>query len=332
MRRKTVKNTIQYIQSVFEDVVNVENVTTHNLPMYLVDKFDFLYFRLFGRSYVLVKHKKKEELYIENIKKDIAQIMRFTNKYPVFVLPNLRLYQRKTLIKNKIAFVVPNTQIFIPNPPIYLTEKESREKTETIKFKKSTQVVFAYLFLNKVDIINAHRLAEQLGYTATTINRALNELVDKELLIQSSNGTRKKYGIPDKRKYWELGKEYLFNPVISAHLFLKDRVNMGDKRLFKSSDTALCEYSDDFDDNSNREAHYACFTNDFRELHNESYPKSIEFSFSNFVALEVLSYNPALLSKDDKVDAVTLYAQYMDNHDERVEMALDKIIEEIING
>ena len=327
-----MKDAIQYIQSVFEEVVNVENVTIPNLPRYLVDKFDFLYFRLFGNAYILVKHKNKEELFIENIKKDIAQIMRFTNKYPVFVLPNLRLYQRKSLIKNEIAFVVPDTQIFIPYPPIYLSEKETREKTETIKFKKSTQVVFAYLFLNKVDNINAHRLAELLGYTATTINRALNELVDKGLLIQSNNGTRKKYSIPDKKKYWDLGKEYLFNPVTSAHLLLRDRVNMGDKRLFKSNDTALCEYSDDFDDNPNREAHYACFTNDFSELHNNSYPKSIEFSFSSFVALEVLSYNPALLSNDDKVDAVTLYAQYMDNHDERIEIALDKIIEEIING
>lgn len=327
-----MKSAIQYIQSVFADTINIENLNISNLPLYLTEKFDFIYFDLYENAYVLAEYKKKQDLFIENIEKDIVQIKRFTHRNPIFVFPNLRLKQRESLIKNKISFVLPETQIFIPYPPIYLTEKEEREKITTEKFKKSSQVIFAYLLLNKVENINAHRLSELLGYSVTTANRALNELVDKGLLIQSSNGTRKKYSIPDKSEYWNIGKDFLFNPVSNAYLLLKNRVNIGDKRLFKSGETALCEYSDDFDESPNRETYFACYSKYSGEVTNNSYPHSIEFSFSSFVALESMVYDPALLSKDDKIDPVSLYAQYIDKHEERVEMALDKIIEEIING
>ena len=291
-----------------------------------------MYFDLYENTYILAEYKEKQDLFIENIEKDITQIKRLTNRDPVFVFNWLRLTQRENLIKNKISFVVPETQIFIPYPPIYLTESEAREKTATDEFKKSTQVVFAYLLLNNVDNINAHRLAERLGYSVPTMNRALNELVDKGLLIQNSNGTRKKYLIPNKRDYWEFGKKFLFNPVSGSYLFLKERVNMDDNRLYKSGDTALSEYSDDFDENSNHEKHYACHSKVFSEMHNNNYPKTIEFSMRSFVLLESLVYDPAFLSKDDKIDPVSLYAQYLDKHDERVEMALDKIFEVILNG
>lgn len=327
-----LNNAIQYIQRVFSDVANIEKSNFHKLPIYLTDKFDFMCFDLYGNAYILAEYKEKQDLFIENIEKDISQIKRLTNRNPVFVFNWLRLTQRENLIKNKISFVVPETQIFIPYPPIYLTESEAREKTVTDEFKKSTQVVFAYLLLNNVDNINAHRLAERLGYSVPTMNRALNELVDKDLLIQNSNGTRKKYTIPNKRDYLELGKKYLFNPVSGAYLLLKERVNIGDNRLYKSGDTALSEYSDDFDEDSNHEKHYACYSKVFSEMHNNCYPKTIEFSMRSFVLLESFAYDPALLSKDDKIDPISLYAQYLDKNDERVEMAFDKIFEEIING
>lgn len=329
---KIMNSAIQYIQSVFFDVVKIEKFKVSNLPIYLTDKFDFICFDLYGNDYVLAEYKEKQDLFIENIEKDITQIKRLTCRNPVFVFNGLRLTQRESLIKNKISFVVPNAQIFIPYPPIYLTETETKEKVITDKFKKSTQVVFAYLLLNNVDSINAHKLSEKLGYSVPTMNRALNELVDKGLLIQISSGTRKKYSIPNKKDYWELGKKYLFNPVSGSYLFLKERVNIGDERLYKSGDTALSEYSDDFDENINHEIHYACYSRVFNEMHNNNYPKTIEFSMRSFVMLEDLVYDPALLSNDDRIDPVTLYAQYLDKYDERVEMAFDRIFEEIING
>ena len=56
--------------------------------------------------------------------------------------------------------------------------------------------------------------------------------------------------------------------------------------------------------------------------------KKIQAIDQNFDSAK-LSY---ILSKDDKIDPISLYAQYLDKNDERVEMAFDKIFEEIING
>lgn len=327
-----MNDAIRYIQSIFEDVHRIDETNITNLPIYLDDKYRFICFHLLGKDCVLAEPKIMHKIVIDTIKKDSNQIKRLTNRFPVFVFKGLRLSQRKTLVKNKIPFVVPQTQIFIPYPPISLTEVEARERVETEKFKKSTQVVFAYLFLNKVNIINAHRLAQILGYSVTTANRALNELVDKGVLLQCDSGTRKKYIQPQKREYWEQGKQFLFNPVTKSFLLLKNSVNIGDVRLLKSGDTALCEYSNHFDENANYEKHYACYSDYFHELHQHSYPKTIEYSMSSYVCVESLAYNPALLSKDDKIDVVTLYAQFLDKHDERTEIALNEIIEAIING
>ncbi len=327
-----LNNTIKYIQSVFDDVNKIGEFNVTNIPMYLSDKYLFIGLSILGNDCILVKPKIKQELIIGTIEKDLNQIKRFTHRFPVFVFCGLRLSQRKTLIKNKIPFVVPETQIFIPYPPISLTEVVPRERVENEKFKKSTQVVFAYLFLNNIETINAHRIAEKLGYSVPTANRALNELVDKGVLLQSSNGTRKKYTMLSKRELWEHGKQYLFNPVEKSFLVLNNTVKVNDKRFFKSGDTALCEYSDIFDENANYEKHYACFTKHFSELYQHAYPEIIEFSMSSFVAIESMVYNPALLSTNDRVDVVSLYAQYLDKSDERVEIAFERIIEEIING
>lgn len=327
-----MQEAIQYIKKLFFDIDSVEDIDTSKIPLYLKDKFELKNINLFGNNFIFAKYKEKQSLFIEIINKDFAQIKKYTNRYPIIILDNLRLNQRENLIKNKIPFIIPGTQVFIPYPPISLTEIEKREKVITEKFKKSTQVVFAYLLLNQLENINAHRIADKLGYSATTANRALNELVDKGLIIQSDNATRKKYIIADKKEYWEKGRQFLFNPVTDTILVMKDRIDVLDERLYKSNDTALYEYSDYFDEYVNREKHFACNSNSFNELYKHRYPNVIDYSMSNFVAIEMLSYDPGLLSKDDKVDPVTLYAQYIGKQDERIEIALDEIMGKIING
>ena len=326
-----LEKAIRYIQRIFGRA-SVKALDTSRMPIYLTERFDLAAIMLFNNRFVLAEYKNPQKLYVDTIKKDIKQIKKHTDKSPVFVFSDLRLSQRNHLIQNSIPFIVPETQIFIPYPPISLTEVETKERFITEKFKKSTQVIFAYLLLNNFETFNAPKISKQLGYSVATANRALSELVDKGLITYNNSGTRKQYVITNKKSYWEQGKQYLFNPITIAKIFAKNTINTEERYLFKSGDTALCEYSDDFDERTDLEQHYACYSNSLDGIRNSSFPMIIEQSMSNFVAIEFLAYDPALLSKDDKVDPVTLYAQYIDKHDERVEIAFDKIIEGIING
>lgn len=323
---------IQYIQRIFADINAFESVDTSGMPSYLADRFNFVSFSLLGNEYVLSEYKEKQPLFIENLKKDIAQIKKYTNRYPIFVFNGLRLSQREGLIKYKISFVVPEAQIFIPYPPIYLTETEVRERTDTVKFKKTTQVIFAFLLLNDIEIINAHRLAEKIGCSVTTANRSLNELVDKGLLEQIHSGTRKKYIIPNKKEYWEQGKQFLFNPITDKFLISETKIDFDNDLLFKSGETALCQYSDYFDENTNHERYFACFNNDLDKVCNDNHSLAINYSLSHFIGLHTLAYNPSILARNGAVDPVTLYAQYIDENDERIEIAFDKILSELLEG
>ena len=86
--------------------------------------------------------------------------------------------------------------------------------------------------------------------------------------------------------------------------------------------------------NPGNKEHYAIEKNQFYEL--EKNNKLFNLNEENgFYALEVWKYNPKLLadgiSKKDNVDPLSLYLSLKDKFtDERIDMALDQIIEKYI--
>lgn len=327
-----MKSTIQYLLSVFSNEIIIEVTSTAEYPLYFQKKYDCQFFSLNGKSYVLVEHSEKTQLVIEVLKKELQQIKKLTNRFPLFVFSGIRLSQRNTLIQNKIPFIVPKTQVYIPNVLINLTERELPEHQYGDKFIKSTQVAFAFLLLNPMDEINGQKLAAELGYSPNTASRILNELVERGIMYREGNGTRKKFFMPDKRTYWERGKKYLFNPVTNAFLLAKNKVNFESGLLYKSYDTALYSLSDHFDEDSVQIPSYACFVKRVGEATNDCIPVLSEMSFKDLVSIQCLAYDPAMLTNTDIIDIVTLYAQLAEKNDERIQIALDELMEEVLDG
>jgi hypothetical protein len=48
------------------------------------------------------------------------------------------------------------------------------------------------------------------------------------------------------------------------------------------------------------------------------------------VALQIWRYDPRLINHSDNVDALSLYMSLADDHDERVEQALEKLLQEVL--
>ena len=318
--------TTTFLLSIFEEEIKLEENPSEQAVKHINDQYELQFFTLHDVRYVLVEKMGRKELVVEEYKQDQALIMTATQRIPVFIFRNLRLYQRNSLIKNHLPFVIPGSQVYIPTVMISLEERDAIAIEHSDKFTKSTQVVYAYLLLNPAAEIVTRQLAESLGYSATTVSRALQELYDRQLVNKKGNRTRAQYLIPDRKKYWENGKQFLFNPINDSHIFTNNRINFASGLLYKAAYTALESISDRFDADLDGYSYFVCYNNAFSKAYNNQLPLFPTMTPKDTAFIETMVYDPSLLTNSDMIDLVSLYAYFLDKNDKKILAELDKII------
>lgn len=323
-----MKNAIIYLRRIFGNKVHINDFfESSHMPMYLVQKFDFKNFTVdFQKEqYILIKPKEKISIKVDSIKKQTEQIKKHTNCIPVFIFNELRLNQRNKLISNFIPFIMPNNQLFIPNVMINLSEKEIFAKEYSSEFSVSAQVVYIYILLNKIKETNAHRLSENIPYSVATLNRALTELINRELVTAEGSNTRKIYKPINKKEYWKRGKNFLFNPVAKT-FYTKQSINHYE--FYFSNELALSRLS--WNLNESRVSYYAATREKIKNIDKNILLNEYDIFDYDYSVIEQFKYDPGLLSNSNYIDIVSLYAQFKDTCDERIQIALDELLGEII--
>lgn len=318
-----MKHLTSYLRTIFGTQMWLEEYHIYgNLPMYLTDNYQLCKLQIDADKYVLAKPKDAIKLNVTAIKKQLAQIQKYTSLPPVLVLENLRLSQRNALIQARIAFVVPEKQLYIPHYVMNLTETEASIEDYGEQFAVATQVVFFYLLLQQIKETNAHQLSEQLPYSVATINRALKELCYRKLLQTVGNGTRKQYVISSGRQFWENGKQYLFNPVKSRRYV---KMDFGHHGFQMSNDLALSRLSFL---NGRGINYYASSAQNFKTIDKEKILNAYDASDHNYCIVEIFRYDPKILSQGNYIDVFSLYAQVKDDKDERVQIEIESLVNE----
>ncbi len=321
-----MNDVIGYLKSIFKNKITfLYNEHERNMPLYLTEQFVFLKFKIDGNDnkYILTEPKEKIEIKINTIRKQTSQIKKFSNCTPVMVFDELRLTQRNALIQADFSFVVPDYQVYIPNVMFNLIEKDVIKKEYNLEFSVPTQVVFIYILLNDIKETNARKLLNDLPFSVATINRSLNELVARELLYTVGSNTRKIYRTIEKNEFWNKGKEFLFNPIAKTY-YIKNRHN----EFLMSNELALARLS--WSLNDSRLSYYAVTADEIDELDNKMFIEKFNLFDDEYCVLEQFKYDPKILSNSQYIDVVSLYAQFKDSKDERIQIALDEIIGEEI--
>lgn len=319
--------TLNYLKEVFGTNIKTEYGKFYDaFPMYLAERYKFYFIKLptEDKSYVLVKSLKKQDININQMKKQMKQIYTYSESVPVFVFESLRLSQRNVLIRNEIPFIQPNNQIYIPNIMINLSQKEIVAKEYAEEFSIAAQVTYIYLLLNNIKETNAPRLALEIPYSKITLNRALSELVSRELLYTEGNATRKMYKTIERKEMWEKGKKYLFNPV--EKVFYAN-YGLSCRDFFISGETALSRLGTTL--NESMIGFFATTSENIKNLDENSLVNKYDLVSDNYLVIEQFKYNPAFLSTSHYIDVISLYAQLKDSDDERVQIALEELLEEI---
>lgn len=319
-------NTLKYLREIFGAGIKTEYEKFYNaFPMYMTERYKFHFIKISaeGMTYVLVKALKRQDININQLKKQMKQIYSCSEAVPVFVFENLRLSQRNILVHNQIPFIQPDNQIYIPNVMINLSQKEIAAKEYAEEFSIAAQVAYIYILLNNIKETNAPRLAAEIPYSKITLNRALSELVSRKLLYTTGNATRKMYKTIDRDEMWKKGKEFLFNPVEKVFYAA---YNFNHDGCFISGETALARLGISLNVPNN--FCYAATSEKIRSIDKKEFINKYDIATDEYLVIEQFKYNPGFLSTSHYIDIISLYAQLKNSDDERIQIALEELLKE----
>jgi len=258
---------------------------------------------------------------IDSIIKHIKRVKVLTNDEIVLYYREISRYRRKSLIKNRIPFIVQDGQMFLPFLGLDLKKAPEFVDKKAKTFSTSTQVAFLYFLYNKDIVINTTEFARTIGFTNMTASRALNELYDARLVnyeVGGKTGRSKNYKRISDPEYFQKGHPYLINPVkrlVYVQKSPNDALTAGLEALAEMSMLNPPGYQ------------VRAVTNEWLNQHDiETIDNKDIIKDKKLVQLEVWDYDPRLLSDKKHVDLMSLYVTLEEEKDERVEKALENVM------
>ncbi|MFO7769375.1 MAG: hypothetical protein R6W82_10540 [bacterium] len=297
------------------------------LPVFLGSRFEFFRITLFGRDRYLAVWKGDSRPGPGDLHAHVRQMASELGEEPVLVLPELEHYVRARLLQAQVAFIVPGSQVFIPQSLIDL--RQARRGTSDFRAKESDRLsapaqlmLLHHLLHGSREIRALADWADRLDYSAMSMSRAHAELTDRELAESRKSGRRVNLRFPDPPgDLWRKSQPYLFDPV-SERLPVEE---IAGEALPKSLSglSALSRYSDL---SPGRIPTCALASADFRLAEAEGRIRRQPLVEEAEFVLEKWKYRPDLLSDDKSIaDPLSVYLSMRNDPDERVQGALHDI-------
>lgn len=295
------------------------------LPSFLRDLYRLYECELLSSPLLVLAPRDEEETTPATIRKHINQLQKKWKHEVLYLSHTISTYNRKRLIEQKIAFVVPGNQMYLPSLGIDLREyiRNLRTTFKKKKFSPSTQVVLlAMLYDWPTDGVTPSQLAERLGYTSMTMTRAFDEIEAASLADVSMERRERVLRFEgNKKNVWEKALNQLRSPVGKRHIV--QGITSYDS-FFYAGESALARFS-----------MLAAPPYPVVAVSNERWKSMILTSAITVlpmfepgaIEIEVWTYPPEWFAGGGRVDPLSLYLSLVDTKDERVEMALDALVE-----
>ena len=159
------------------------------LPSFLSRMYSLHEGQIAGRRLVFLAAKDNTAT-PANIAKHLALVRHAVDAIVVFVAPSLSAYNRSRLIKRGVPFVVPGRQLYIPDLAMDLRERfHTYKEPRPNALSPAAQAVLFFHFLRPDQAATSPSLiATQLSYSAMSIGRAFDYLVDTGLADAERHG------------------------------------------------------------------------------------------------------------------------------------------------
>ncbi len=290
------------------------------LPLYIKNCYEFTAATINGCKCIVLT-PTEEFATLPALKKQIKKIQEIENVPVALKLSTISFFRKKNLIENGIPFIT-GKQVFLPFLGTVLSD-EDEEIQEITKFMFSTQqLVLLFLYDNK-EKLYCSEVIDKLPFTSMTISRAVKQLEAVGLFHITKDGVNKviesKYS---RAELYERINGYLSSPVRKVGYIKK--ANITDDMVV-AGETALSEYTML---NPSKVMTYAVLA--------KSFDKSLLMKElvdpKQQVKVELWEYEPKLFANNGVADKISVALSFKDNTDERIEEAVDELLNGVWNS
>lgn len=289
------------------------------LPMYIADSYQFQLAIIQGIKCIMITPKQELET-VPALKKQIIKVKEVENLPVILNLASLSFYRKQNMIENKIPFLTKK-QVYLPFMAAYLTDEEETQ-IEVTKFMVSAQQLALLYLYSEEEKLYLSVATRKLPYTAMSLSRAARQLEATGLFNVTKDGVNKVIGSKYKgRELFEKLKGYLSTPVSQTGYIEKKYIT---ENMALSGETALAEETML---NPPRVKTYAVYAKGFDKnlMMNELVDPDKQ------VGLQLWGYEPRQFTKNDMADKLSVVLSFMDSEDERIEGAVEELLEGVWN-
>jgi DNA-binding MarR family transcriptional regulator len=297
--------------------------SSERLPIYLRDGFRFYQTTLLDTPCLLMVDRAEEAPSPATVRKQMDQVQPKWEGELIYVRPQVASHQRRRLIEQRVPFLVPGNQLYLPMLGIDLREHFRKQQQTPLTFKPATQALVLQLLLGREGGLQSPvEFAERLGYTKMTMSRAFDELEAEQLCDVSKEGRERQLRLKDTRPdLWKAALPLLRSPVrqrkqVRWYNHGPKAPIAGLSALAKRSMLAPPEH-----------VVYAFSKDQFEEQRSQYERLPAKTDDPNAVGIEIWHYDPQLFAKTEIVDPFSLYLSLRDDEDERVQASLQKMME-----
>jgi biotin operon repressor len=295
-----------------------------DLPFFMKELYAFHEISLLGKPCIVFVSRGNDEISSGTLVKHFKQLQAKWTGLCIYARSTISSYNRRRLIEHHIPFVVPNTQLYFPDLGIDLTEHFQKERASIKILSPPTQAVIIYTLFRKKAMSLPSELAQELGYSRTEMTRASEELKTLGIgEILQKGKERRIYFQPNLTAFWKQVEPLMSNPV-KKRVWL--RQNNKSREILErfgvvSGLSALAQYS------MLNQPELPVYAMDIKAWKKEHIQEVFSVEEAD-AQIELWRYNPKLFEENGLVDPFSLYLSMQDIKDERVEAALEKLIED----
>lgn len=294
-----------------------------SLPIFMTMR-DIAMVEIYGVNFAIVDVVKEAELSVAAMKKQKAKYEEALQCPVAYQVALNSVSMRNALVKNGVPFVDLPGNVFLPFMGIVLQDVYRKQLVKADKMMPATQMVFLeLLYMNDEESVLKSEVANRLNLTKTSITRATAQLEEMGLIQQIKSGTeisiQRNYS---RNEYYENAKAYLINPVQKVITIMRQEAAF---ESFEAGETALSQLSEL---NPPRIEECAIYKGeeviDQLEIVDARYEDQ-----DDCLNVQLWKYNPSYFAREGRVDPVSLACTFKGNEDERIEMCIEELLEEL---
>ncbi|MDY5521407.1 MAG: winged helix DNA-binding protein [Agathobacter sp.] len=296
---------------------------TLELPIFMTMR-DIKLVEFCGVGFALINIIKESDLTIAAMKKQQKKYEEALQCPIAYEMVLNSVSMRNALVKNGVPFVDLPGNVFLPFMGIVLQDMYRKQFVKADKMMPATQMVFLeLLYMEDEESALKSEVAKKLNLTKTSITRATAQLEEMGLIQQVKSGTEISIKRNCSRKeYYENAKEYLINPVQKVITIMRYEATF---ESLSAGETALSQVSELNPPRIEERAIYK----------GEEVIDQLEIVDARYedldacLNIQLWKYNPSYFAREGRVDPVSLACTFKGNEDERIEMSIEELLEEL---